>query len=184
MPKQVRKPRSQEVLRTVSNRLFYEWQVLTSLAQALTTGNQMLKNAFIESCAIHARALVKFLYAYRGKNEPRIDDAIAEDYFSSPDEWQNNQPAIPRTLCYKSFGIFADKQIAHIVYTNEKNESIIGQKKNWDFTEVADSIQPALEKFVSMIQKEQLGDRWLTLLENQTGPRWDELKRQVSNKNI
>ena len=70
------------------------------------------------------------------------------------------------------------------VYPNEEKESIFGQKKNWNFAEVADSIQPVLEKFVSMIQKEQLGDRWLTLLENQTGARWDELKKHVKNKNI
>ena len=186
MVKPSRKPRSADELRTISNRLFYEWQMLTELAHALGTNvvnDKLVKNAFIESAAIHGRTLKKFLYADDGGNL-QDTDAIAEDFFSNRrNEWYAARPERPSALEYNTFGIFADLQIAHLIYSDTKGKGIIDQgHKDWDFTEVADAIQPAIEKFISLVQREQLGDRWWKQLNDQSGLRWDKIKRQIAAK--
>jgi hypothetical protein len=177
-----RKLRTEAELQLISNRLFYEWQMLTRSTQTLETivDDQLLTNTLEESCAIHARALVKFLFAHQAKNEPRLTDAIAEDFFSDPNEWHHD---LPPELGYEAFGIFADKQIAHIVYTDEQGDHPINQGHHkWNFTAITNAIQPAFEKFMSMVPKEKLGDRWADLIESQPGPRWDRLRRLVRDK--
>lgn len=67
---------------------------------------------------------------------------------------------------------------------DDQNEKIIGQgRKIWDFTEITDAIQPALERFVGLVKPEYLGDRWWNLVNDQKGYRWDELKNQIEAKN-
>jgi len=73
-------------------------------------------------------------------------------------------------------GRYADKQIAHIIYSNES-------KHEWNFTAIADVLQPILEKFIELVQPNQLGDRWTNQLNNQTGSRWETLKSIVATKN-
>lgn len=172
--KRQREQRTRQELQEKADHLFYEWQMLTTLEQKLLTEkNQILKNAFIESGAIHGRNLVKFLY--NPSKKPRPDDAIAEDYFPTPDVWQKARPTMPKALEDDTFGRYANKQIAHMTYSGVP-------KKRWDFTAVADAIQPAVEKFISMIRNDQLADRWRNLLPRQPGPRWDELKDLVQEK--
>lgn len=176
--KQQRDQRTGEELQNKSDHLFYEWKMLTEIEQAYQArraANQFVQNLLIESFAIHGRNLVHFLYAYEGKNPPRKNDAIAEDYFPSPGVWQKARPPMPDALQYNKFGFYADKQIAHMVYSEEP-------KKDWDFTPIANAIQPALEKFISMIGNDQLGDRWRDDLPRQTGRRWDKLKELIQEK--
>ena len=94
----------------------------------------------------------------------------------TPNEWKNACPKIPKELDYDTFGKHADKQIAHIIYSNEG-------KHQWSFTLIANALQPILEKFVELVKQEQLGDRWSNQIEHQTGSRWETLKRLVAAKN-
>lgn len=170
--------RTNQELCTITNRLFYEWQMLAISAKVLQAGtDQLIENALIESCAIHSRALVKFFYPFEGTRPPRPTDAIADDFFVTPNEWKNACSKIPKELDYDTFGKYADKQIAHIIYSDE-------DKHQWNFTAIANALQSILEKFVELAQPEQLGDRWSSQLKHQTGLRWDMLKRLVSAKNI
>jgi hypothetical protein len=175
MANKMRKQRSNQELCTITNRLFYEWQMLSFSAEMLRTGaEKIIENALIESCAIHSRALVKFFFP---KRPPRFKtDAIVDDFFISFDEWKNACPKIPDELDYDTFGKYADRQIAHIIYSEE-------EKHQWNFTLIADTLQPILEKFVELVKPEQLGDRWSSQLKNQTGYRWEILKRLVADKN-
>ena len=136
-----------------------------------------IQNALIESCAIHSRTLVKFFYPFEGKQQTRETDAIADDFFVTTDKWKNACPKIPKELDYATFGKYADKQIAHIIYSDE-------DKHQWNFTLIANALQPILEKFLELVQPEQLGDRWLSQLQHQTGSRWETLKRLAAAKNI
>lgn len=138
---------------------------------------QFIENALIESCAIHSRALVKFLYAFEGTRLPKLTDAIADDFFETPNEWKMSQPKIPQELDYDTFGKYADRQIAHIIYSNE-------DKHQWNFALIANELQPILELFVKMIRLDQLGDRWSSQLQYQTGSRWETIKMLVAAKNI
>lgn len=178
MTNKQRVQRTNEEFRTITNRLFYEWQMLASSAEMLqSVTEQLIENALIESCAIHSRALVKFFYSFEGTRPPQSTDAIADDFFMTPNEWKNTCPKMPKELDYDTFGKYADKQIAHIIYSDE-------DKHQWNFTVVANALQPILEKFMELAQPEQLGDRWSSQLKHQTGSRWETLKRLVAAKNI
>jgi hypothetical protein len=177
MANKKRKQRLNQELCTITNRLFYEWQMLAISAEVLRAGTEkLIENALIESSAIHSRALVKFFYPFEGKRPPRFTDAIADDFFLTLDEWKNACPKIPKELDYDNFGKYADKQIAHIIYSEE-------EKHQWNFTLIADTLQPILEKFVGLVKPEQLGDRWSSQLKHQTGTRWETLKRLIATKN-
>jgi hypothetical protein len=169
--------RTNQELRTITNRLFYEWQMLAISAEVIQTGiEQLIENALIESGAIHSRALTKFFYPFEGKRPPLLTDAIADDFFVTSDEWKTSCPKMPNELNYDTFGKYADKQIAHIIYSDEG-------KHQWNFTLIANALQPILEKFVELVKPEQLGDRWSSQLKHQTGSRWETLKKLVTAKN-
>ena len=183
MSNKKREQRSLEELQTTTDRLFYEWQMISRIADALLEQDsldQILINAFVESCALHARVVKNFLYA---KKNARLDDAIAEDFFADPITWHKKRPKLPDVLAYKNFDIFANKQIAHLVYPTKKDRPIVGKgHKEWDFAKVADAIQPALEQFVGLIKPKYLGVRWWNLIDAQKGYRWKNLKRLVAAK--
>lgn len=173
-----RKLRTNQELCTITNRLYYEWQMLVISAEMLQSRtDQFIQNALIESCAIHSRALVKFFFPYEGRQITRLTDAIVDDFFLTSGEWKNACPKIPKELDYVTFGKYADKQIAHIIYSNE-------DKHQWNFILIANALQPILEKFVELVQREQLGDRWLNQVQRQTGSRWETLNKLVAAKNI
>jgi len=177
MANKKRKQRSNQELCTITNRLFYEWQMLAISAEVLrAVTDKLIENALSESCAIHSRALVKFFYPFEGKRPPRLTDAIADDFFMTFDEWKNACPKIPKELDHDTFGKYADKQIAHIIYSEE-------EKHQWNFTLTADVLQPIFEKFVELVKPEQLGVRWSSQLKHQTGSRWETLKELVAAKN-
>jgi hypothetical protein len=100
-----------------------------------------------------------------------------DDFFMLSIEWKIAYPKMPKELDYDNFGKYADKQIAHVIYNDE-------EKHQWNFTTIANALQPIIEKFVELIQPEQLGDRWSSQLKYQTGLRWETLKRLVAAKNI
>jgi hypothetical protein len=175
MTNKKRMPRTNQELCIITNRLFYEWQMLAFSAEVLQAGTeQLFENALIESGAIHSRAIVKFFYPSKSTQKT---DAIVDDFFVTSDEWKNACPKIPKELDDDTFGIYANKQIAHIVYSDEG-------KHQWNFTCIADALQPVLEKFVGLVNPEQLGNRWSSQLKHQKGSRWETLKRLVAAKNI
>jgi len=125
MTNKKRTERTNQELSTITNRLFYEWQMLALSAEMLQSDTErLIENALIESCAIHSRALVKFLYPFEGTRLPKPTDAIADDFFMTPNEWKNACPKIPKELDYDTFGKYADKQIAHIIYSDEGSSPV------------------------------------------------------------
>lgn len=178
-----RTARMDKELKLKSDHLYYEWLMLAYLAQILQSplDNQLLKNAIIESCAIHARAIVKFLFACH--TSPRPDDAIAEDFLPDPYEWSKSVSNLPPELKPETFSIFVNKQIAHLSYTETMGNDPINQgHHNWDFNAIADAIQPILEKFINLVPVEKLGDRWINRENYQSGPRWQKLKEIMEIK--
>ena len=160
--------------------------MLTRLAEVLATltDDQLLQNALIESCAIHARALVQFLFTRQAESKLRSDDAIAEDFLDVPDEWQHALPSLPRELDRDNLSIFVNKQIAHITYTESLGDHPINKgHHDWDFAAVTDVIQPTLEEFISRVSRDKLGDYWYDLVEHQPGSRWDKLIQLIRDKN-
>jgi len=148
--------------------------MLTISAQALhPKPDQLIENAFIESCGVHARALVKFMYSKWSME----DDAIAEDFFDTPETWAKSRPALDQNLSQQKFVQFTNKQVAHIVYSDL-------DKHNWNFSAIADGLQPTLEKFIEMINTNHLGSRWFDQIAFQDEARWRNLKSLIKSKSI
>ena len=79
--------RSNQELVEALEHLRYEYSMLFAVAEALSSSlalNRLLKNALLESSAIHFRSLVDFLY--RPANA-RSDDMAAEDFFADQARW-------------------------------------------------------------------------------------------------
>src|SRR5258706_1588290 len=55
---------------------------------------QVIKNALLESFAIHVRVLKAFLFDPRG----RLDDVISDDYVANPEEWRRALGPVPEIL--------------------------------------------------------------------------------------
>ena len=187
MSNKPRKQRTNDELRKVTNRLFYEWKMLTFCVEELLKGpSQMFENAFIESGAIHARNLVKFFYPFEKKDSPlQSSDVIADDFFQSQylNEWKNTCLIQADILKYNELGGYANLQIAHIVYEEESKEPFVAHGHyNWQFSLIVDALQPVFEKFIDTISKETFGDRWIENLDEQEGLQWEKLKAIVNEK--
>jgi hypothetical protein len=74
-------------------RFSYEWGMFTTLANGLSSGvfgeNNPLGDAVIDSFILHTKTLMDFFYS---KDNPRPDQVIAEDFFPSPETWQELRP--------------------------------------------------------------------------------------------
>jgi hypothetical protein len=148
--------------------------MLTISAQALQNIEfKFLENSLIESSAIHSRALVKFFFD--SENDRFPNDALAENFFATTESWRSIYPKKPKELDYDEFGKFADKQVAHIVYSEM-------EKHIWNFVAISDILQPIFDKFMSTISKDQVGTRWIDYIGAQEGQRWEHLKTIINEK--
>jgi hypothetical protein len=120
-----RTKRSDEELREASNWLKYEIWMFRGLAEMIALGQTdgLVKNAILDSFLIHTRALLSFFYAYN----PHKNDAIAEDYFSSSEEWINMRPIKSDYL--EGVHNRISKSVAHISYVRNKS--------SWDCSKIA-----------------------------------------------
>ncbi len=173
-----------EDLRGASDRLFYEWQMLTGIAEAFEEGvdDQLTRKLLIEAGAIHSRNLVDFFYGEeqreRKKRRVRQDDMVAEHFFQEKGDWREARGELPSALEYDELVFYVDKQIVHLVYPQR-------ERKGWDFTGIGNALQPALETFLGMIDEEQVGDRWKGLLErpeDSLDPGWGRLRNLIEAK--
>lgn len=88
-----RQQRSDADLRQVSEHLAYEMGMMQALAHALALGlaghGSPASNAFLEAFVIHFRCTLAFFY----DSKPRPDDAVADDFFDKPADWERLRPA-------------------------------------------------------------------------------------------
>src|SRR2546426_9248846 len=112
-----RTKRTQTDLRAASEHLHYEAWMFTTLARALATGvfgQGAIANAILESFTVHARALLDFLYA----EHPWSDDIIAEDFFTTPEQWVSVRGDMPPSL--QEVNRRVGKEISHLTYARSK----------------------------------------------------------------
>jgi hypothetical protein len=152
-PKQRRK-RSKKELERASEQLYYEFWMLTSVAQGLASGIAVkgwLQNALLESFIIHVRALLDFLYI----DEPKSDDIVALDYFSDKELWVTLRPKLSRTLRIAKKR--AGKEVAHLTYARLKTSP---KKKTWAFLDIAKEIQSVINVFLENAPSSLLAVQW------------------------
>ena len=149
-----RKQRTPKVLRAASDHLYYEFWMLTSVASLMASGitdDVVIKNSFIESFTIHARALLKFLY----DENPRPDDVIADDFFPTSQEWKEVRPEMTEILepIYGRVG----KEVAHLTYARQ---DVTPETKPWNYPQIAHDIMVSFNEFLRIVPMEWLGERW------------------------
>ena len=156
--------RTKEELQKASGHLFYEVWMFTSLAKGMSSGvfnEGIINNALLESFTVHARVLLDFLFA----ENPRRDDVIAEDYFSSPDEWSKIRANKSDKL--KNLHGRVGKEIAHLTYFRQ---IITPDLKEWNFIEIANEINSVFNIFLELVPKNLLGINWDNSIKKETQP--------------
>lgn len=112
--------------------------------------NQTIKNALIESFAIHTRNLIDFLYP-RSYNH---DDIIAQDFFNNPMEWKRRRGQLSKNL--REARERADKEIAHLT---QGRISGTPRRKFWDITKVGNEIKEKISIFIEDADRNRLSER-------------------------
>jgi hypothetical protein len=145
--------RTKEELLAASIHLHYEYWMLISLANAMSTGifgKERLNNALVESFTIHTRIILDFLYS----EEPRNDDVVAEDYID-PGEWHKlrTQKSLLLQGVHKRVG----KEIAHLTYSRQQ---VTDEDKKWPFLQIANEINVVFQQFLSTVNRDLLGSNW------------------------
>jgi hypothetical protein len=147
-------------LRKGAGHIFYEVQVLLELFPLRITPDfvnptsrriLMIRNAIIESFAVHARNLIDFLYT----RNPDVDDVIAEDYFKSPSTWYSIRPKKPKI--FESSASRVGKEIVHLTYARIDVE---GLKKNWPWEEMYVGIMSTIFVFLTHASPDIFGKDW------------------------
>lgn len=145
--------RADDVLKTASAHVHYEFWMLASTANALASGIAVqgwLPNALLESFVIHLRALSDFLYA----KEARPDDVLAGDFFA-PEGWSKLRPVESELL--KKARLRAHKEIVHLTYARL---NVTPETKPWMFIEIANAMHSVLEVFLQHVPKHLLSEEW------------------------
>jgi hypothetical protein len=145
--------------------LQYEVTQLLSAGEALTRGVLLsqsrhlelrvtatgdLRNALIESFAIHSRALIWFLYPPDGMKK---DDVASIDYGLS-------KRSRPTELdgWYRQ----ASKQVAH---TTTERLDLMSENKKWSFREITSKLTTELTMFVRAARSERIGSDFRVLVD-------------------
>lgn len=150
--------RSQAELWSDSKTVRYELDMLLSnadaYAQIAETSAVVLKNALVESFAVHCRAMIFFLFGHldgiaangvsEGFAKPRSTDVLAVDFCYG---WSSTCPAPSEVLVRAKRQ--ADKHVAHITTDRrEVNQPGSGIESVWRIGEVAAEIAKVMDSFL------------------------------------
>jgi hypothetical protein len=102
----------------------------------------------MESCIIHLRNLIEFIW----NDSPRPDDAVAADYFPTPEAWARSRPAFPEVLLPARSR--AGKEIAHLTYARLK---VTPKGKQWQFVDMANAMLGAMHQFAQAAPADHVG---------------------------
>jgi hypothetical protein len=107
-------------------------------------------NSLLEAFAIHVRALIGFFCP----EDPRSDDIIIDDFFTSPSDWQKMRP--PKTELLNKVEKRPDKEVAHLTYARL---DITPEQKYWDFVKIFNDLQSLIELFLQSVPVNLLGSK-------------------------
>jgi len=111
---------------------------------------QVIKNALLESFAIHVRVLKAFLFDPR----LRLDDVIADDYVADPGEWRRAREPVPEILMRASER--TGGEVAHLT-TRRQSEPAA---KHWPLQELLQALTPPVCRFIAMTPAARLDWRF------------------------
>jgi len=130
----------QELLDYSGEHVAYEVNMLRQTAQRLREPNidPVLRNALIESCGIHLRTLIYFLY----HEEPRANDIVAADFFDDPAEWEQVRP-----LPSASLRTARDRASTELAHFTTKRKGPGDREKAWAFPSLIGDLLNTLQAF-------------------------------------
>lgn len=115
-------------------------ETATVLAQIMPTQvPKVIKNALVESFAIHVRNLIEFLYL---PANPKSDDVTADHYVDNIPAWHAARGKMPKDLVRAKRR--ANKQIAHLTRARYQGQA---RQKQWNLLRLRDLLVPRLKKF-------------------------------------
>lgn len=147
--KKARLTRTPNVLQEAMKHVRYEIDMLGATASYLAKGlsDDTIKNACLESFAIHTRALIDFFFP--GSTDPRLDDILSVDFFNPPARWTSGYPTYPYPPAdLADIRPKVHKRVAHLTY-----ERILLQV-DWPFVQIKDQIETVFADFQSRLREE------------------------------
>jgi hypothetical protein len=143
-----RPARSDEERCALSKHLLYEIEMFTGTIRMLNVvismepseARTILRNALMESWALHVRNLLSFLYDSR----PGAGDAIAPDFIG--EEWKAKRGSKPDVL--RLAHAKASKEIAHLSYLRGE---LTDDEREWHVEPIIVAISEALHSFVDTV---------------------------------
>lgn len=128
----------------------------TAAQLARTDLEDALRNALLESFAIHARALAHFFFPDR----PHVSDVLASDFFSSEQRWANiagqRHELLGAGSETRSIRFRANKEIAHLTYDRL---AVLPAEKAWDISQILATLEALITKFADSADKSRLVPR-------------------------
>lgn len=150
--------RTHEELIKASEHVHYELWMLRETRRRLnrlemTEDNLSLRNALIESFAIHARCLIQFFGSGApradGKRTHRDDDIVVRDFVSAFEvDWGEFDPKADLERGHKG--------VAHLTYG--RVEKYTNDEKVWHLDRIVAAIETQVRKFV--IEAHPLSSKW------------------------
>jgi len=113
--------------------------------------DEVVRNALLESFAVHLRSLMDFLWP----EKPRDDDVIVEDFFLDPGVWRKVKPAISDEL--QVARVRVNKEVAHLTYARLR---VSPEDKKWAFVSLANEVIGVMQLFRKKAPREVLGPEW------------------------
>lgn len=138
-----------ELLDYSKEHVIYELWMFRSVGRALIAPIQMsqaLRNALIESFAIHLRNLIDFFYP----GQIQADDVVASEFLDDPGEWPKLSFISTRL---SSARIRAHKEVSHLT---RKRIAGAPPEKGWDVAELMGEIKGTLTHFIATASAKKL----------------------------
>ena len=125
---------------------YYELWMLGETATRLRQDDaihrdRVVKNAMMESCCIHARALAAFLYPERFAR--RDGDVTSETYELDLGTWRRERGEMPEILI-----VVKDRTGREIAHLTTDQKEYDDPDKEWPLPEILDALQAALKVFI------------------------------------
>lgn len=165
-----RKQRSDKELVAISEDLLYEINMLFGSTHCLRVFcasterdplRQTICNALVESCGIHARNLLDFLFS----TSARQDDVISEDFFDDVIiTWRKKRPA--KSTLLSTIHKRVAKELAHLTYSRLE---VTPTSKRWQFHILAIEIGVVLKTFLQLVPSSRVSNSFSTFIHNTVG---------------
>jgi len=149
----------QELSEYSREHVVYELWMFRSVGGALISPIQMtqaLRNALIESFAIHLRNLIDFFYP----TQIQADDVVAAEFFDDPARWATIS-TISTTL--SSARVRAHKEVSHLT---RKRIAGAPPEKGWNVGSLSQEIKSILRQFVASASPQKIAPELKTFADS------------------